>query len=408
MRSSADFVLEPRELLLAPGASALVSVIANSERPGVLEDELRIALEDSAGEPLAIALHGRVEEVVAYRGPGDLRGGSGDPQRRSSAQGPNAADVPSGPGAMRGPSASGSQHPASPSTRTPGGDPATVAAPRSAGGAPIRATGEVDPARVIDVDGQRERAGALVLPYSPGSSSPIVDLSERPAPVPDKISAEEAERASPLPEQSPDVEGGEQETADDLADPDVDPFDDDDSRADRDDADADDDTEPEDPEPAQPILVISGSSSVTLLGTTARFYPQQVGVVGGGGGPFQLIEPIRFPMVPFAFGESMMLAQSGAVSGSFNALAGQVDLIVPMAAVDSDGDAAPMVVSLTTGTAVGRNDDGVVVSLTGSPRDPASGVLKLVALHPIPVGFQNGAEQHLVAIEVLAVLNFGT
>jgi hypothetical protein len=78
-----------------------------------------------------------------------------------------------------------------------------------------------------------------------------------------------------------------------------------------------------------------------------------------------------------------------------------------MQAVDSDGDAAPIPMRLTTGTIVARNDAGVVVSISGTPRS-GDGLVRLVGIDKIPTGFNNGAEEQLVVVEILASLRFGT
>ena len=137
--------------------------------------------------------------------------------------------------------------------------------------------------------------------------------------------------------------------------------------------------------------------------------PQGVRVLGANaGGAIQLAELIQFPIVPLAFGESMLISQAGAGSGVFDASTGTVRLQLPLVIVDSDGNAAPLLVELTTGTSYGRNDAGIVVSLSGSPRMPDSGWLKLVGLQKIPVGYRNGAEDNLMTFEILGQLSFNS
>ena len=77
-------------------------------------------------------------------------------------------------------------------------------------------------------------------------------------------------------------------------------------------------------------------------------------------------------------------------------------------AVDSNGNSAPIVLALTTGTIVTRNANGVLVSLTGQPRASGSGQLRLVGIAKIPVGFRNGAEQQLVSVDVVGSLTFAS
>jgi hypothetical protein len=121
-----------------------------------------------------------------------------------------------------------------------------------------------------------------------------------------------------------------------------------------------------------------------------------------------LAQPLQFPQVPLAFGESMLFSQIAPVSGAYSPSSGDVQLQIPVQAIDTDGDAAPLTLNLTTGTVVARNESGKLVTLSGSPRAPKAGVLRLVAIEKIPVGYKNGAEEHLVVFEILASLSFGT
>jgi hypothetical protein len=144
------------------------------------------------------------------------------------------------------------------------------------------------------------------------------------------------------------------------------------------------------------------------MGHTATFYPQQIPILGNqSGGPIGLTGRVEFPQVPLAFGESMLFTQLTATSGAFDPLTGTVTLQVQLQAVDADGDAAPLMLNLTTGTAVNRGPSGLVVALTGTPRVPESGVLRLVAIEKIPSGYKNGAEEQLAVFEILASLSFG-
>ncbi len=158
-----------------------------------------------------------------------------------------------------------------------------------------------------------------------------------------------------------------------------------------------------------PKLTISSASILRLLGSTSAFYPQEIGIIGSAaGGPVTLNGSIEFPQLGLAFGESMIFTPTGPITGVWDSGTGQVDLQVPVNAIDSDGDAAPLVLNLTTGVAYGRNQSGVVISAAGTPRMPDSQILKLVAIAQIPVGYHNGAEQRLVTLEVLASMTFGS
>jgi hypothetical protein len=48
------------------------------------------------------------------------------------------------------------------------------------------------------------------------------------------------------------------------------------------------------------------------------------------------------------------------------------------------------------------------VSATGAARERDTGILKLVGMARVPSGFSNGGENHLLVVEVLASLEFGT
>jgi hypothetical protein len=155
-------------------------------------------------------------------------------------------------------------------------------------------------------------------------------------------------------------------------------------------------------------LIVAPQSSVSLLGTRNSFYPQQLGVLGAAtGGAFSLASSVQVPHVPLAFGQSMEFSQQGAAVGNFDPGSGQVSLSLPLQAVDSRGNAAPVVLSLTTGTVMTRNANGVLLSLTGEPRS-VQGRLRLVGMGKIPPGYGNGAEEQIVMVEILGNLSFPT
>ncbi len=393
-----SYSVAERELELEPGASSVVSVRANPARPGMFRDELRITVGGSEAEPVVIALHGRVapstgdESVAAAREAVSsglarkadaAREARGDVVARSMPR--SRAGGASEPPRAGGASKSGPSRTAGPGTGS-----------ASAGGA------EDDRDYVVPVS-PSQRPGAVMRPYDPATSTPIVGMVETVRPViTNEISAEELAGAQPSPEQAP-LGDDPEDIPEDLLE--ENPLDDDDSKPDPFDDEKDDDPDPF----TRPTLTISGTSTVTLLGSSVTFYPQQIDVLGGdGGGPLELLGGISFPAVGFAFGESMVFNPTGSITGTFDSQTRQLSLNVPIAAVDSDGDAAPIMLHLTTGMAAGKNDSGIVVSLSGSPRDPASGVLKLVGIQPIPVGHRNGAENHLMFVEVPGRLTFGT
>jgi hypothetical protein len=243
--------------------------------------------------------------------------------------------------------------------------------------------------------------GVTVRPYDPATSAPYRSLAERAAAVPDTISEREAEGAGKLPSKIPGADEGLPETLPEQPEKDDgDLFDDD--------VFDDDDNQDQDPF-NRPALTISGQSTVRILGSSATFYPQEIGVIGtDAGGPISLTGAMRFPQVPLAFGESMLFAQiTGGAAGGFDPFTGEVQLQLPVQAVDSDGDAAPLNLRLTTGTVMARNEAGIVVSISGTPRAQGTGIMRLVGIEKIPPGFRNGAEEHLAVFEILASLTFG-
>lgn len=385
-----------RELRLEPGASSVVSVTANPAKPGMFRDELVINFGGGEQKPLVIALHGRVAQSA------------GDPESLAAARGAVSSGLPRTADKIR--EARGDEVARSmPSSRASGPVGTTRAGTANKSGL-SRATGaDMDGGSAGSGRGEdarvpsgavspSRRRGAVALPYDPATSAPIVSMVESLRQVTDEISAEERANAQPSPEQAP-LGDDPEDIPEDLQDQDEDPFDNpfDDEK--------DDGKDPF----TRPTFTISNTSTVTLLGSSVTFYPQQIDVEGAdGGGPLQLNGGISFPAVAFAFGESMVFNPNGSVTGGFDSQTGQVYFDVPIAAVDSDGDAAPMMLRLTTGMAAGRNDSGIVVSLSGIARNPASGLLKLVGVQSIPVGHSNGAEDHLMFVEVPGKLTFGT
>ncbi len=403
-----SYSLSPDHLTLQAGASARVSVAAKPSKPGVFRHELRIVLDTDDAEPLMVALQGRVEE------------GLPDEQ---SAQASKRPDLPSGQIALQVPaSGSGRDIPegldrgvilssegrdATPEPTAiamvvsdPGvvftGDPVLLSAPDDAAG-----EAELAGEKALDTDTRatagggevprdgRLRPGSLAvnfIPIDPAPGAPIGDFDEPSAAIPTEISDEEAAAAERLPSQIPEDE-----------DPDALP------------EDLEHEEDPWDSEPTvSPTLSISNLSSLMLLGSGSRFSTQQVSVQGTNqGGPISLQGFMEFPLVLLAFGESMLFSQSAMAAGSFESVTGEVNLQLPVVAIDSDGNAAPMVISLTTGTTIARNSTGAVVSLTGNPRIAGSGLLKMVGIGKIPTGFRNGAEDHIVFIEIIGTLNFG-
>jgi hypothetical protein len=389
------YAVRPAELILHPGISTRVEVSVRAERPGSLDDELHIRFENPNSAPLVVGLAGRAHA-------GAIGESAGDPPANSRPRPTQmAAFIPAEAGAAADRS-NGSTRVSGPrvtdrSPVQPGGAQATsgvLVAERS------RGTGQ---SGADDASARSERAARLERAREAnvsGTSLGASRLSERPPAIPDVISPSEAARARELPskipgtrdglpDRLPDEEGGDDDWDDDVFD---------------------DEDEPT-PSPFDgPMLRISHVSVIAVLGSSSTFYPQELGLVGAStGGALGVQGEMVFPQVALAFGESVAFKQSGPISGSFDPASGAVTLDLPLVAIDSDGKAAPLPqFQLTTGTAVERNDQGHVVAIAGAPRNPATGVVKLVAMRQIPVGYGHFAERSLVQLEMLAEISFGT
>jgi hypothetical protein len=409
------YSVAPARLTIQPGEIQRLSVTVSPREAGELNDELWIFAGDERAEPLIVALEGQAYSVAERA----LAASSGETGASSTI----GADVSAARSGARNVQGQGVV-PVGGSTVSPGGVPAgerVLTATQPAGGAMVMTslTGEAvaagpetagaageGQAEKSAGSSQAQRAAAgddlppegrvpggaygnvVVAPYDPLTSSPVSSLAEATPLPPEQISDEEAANAREVPSKIRDHEDdGRDGLPEDLEEDD--PFD-------------------QDPM-SSPSMSISGLSSVTLIGSTVRFYPQEVLLLGGvQGGAFNLMQPIQFPLVPLAFGESMLFSQNGPAAGTYDPGSGQVAMEIVLQAVDSEGHAAPLSISLTTGTALARNDAGVVVSLVGSPRNPGTGLVKLVGIGKIPMGFRNGAENRTVFVEILATLDFGS
>jgi hypothetical protein len=269
--------------------------------------------------------------------------------------------------------------------------PATTAAATTPAATPAPA-----PQRPVYQSAEEARAARsghemMVLPYDPQSSVPIRSMAEDAAASvsSEKISQADAARARRI----------QTEMSDDLERhlPD---------EGERDIFDRDRDAT--EPDLKSPTIEIYGTSLVRLAGSDNTFYPQTIGLVGHeSGGGLGLVQPIQFPMVFYSFGQSVLLSQQGPVSGTWDPATGQVTLQMPVAFVDSDGDTAVVQLELTTGTAFARNAQNEVVAMTGTPRQPGSGLARLVGLEKLE-GPAMMYEGHLAQFEVLARIDFAT
>lgn len=395
--SGSNYKVKPDRLLLHPGIAARVSVSVRPERPGSLDDELRIAFEEQEGEPLIVALEGRAHADAAGEG---LRPGP-------SSVNPRATELAGNTEPGSEPLADKT---AADKARVPGGLVSTGGRPDFSGvisqsgrpggsqsaSEPTAIRTSRSPAQAGDQGGEqaaqlppahRGSIGLTVLPANPHADENVPFDDQRR--VSETIGKEEAKRAHKL-RSKIDDEAERQRELPDREEIEEDP---------------DGGARPI----ASPTLSISGVSNARLIGSSNTFYPQRIQVDGSpSGGPISLRQPIQFPRIAWAMGESMDFKQVGAVAGTFDPQTGRVDLNVPLAAVDLDNRAAPLPLLLTTDTVMARDETGLLVSFTGTARNPSSGILKLVGVQKIPVGYGNSAEQQLAVFEILASLDFDT
>jgi hypothetical protein len=408
------YSVSPQRLVLEPGTMERITVVASPDQPGDLLDELRIVTDGQPDQPAIIALTGHVSAGDGATGVANGRpppAGATPGARRELMAHSSAIPlapvkttltiVPEGTsgGSSLQPSAAGQELVAGsvvltgdagqPASSTPG-----QAGEGEAGGSPSAAAaggGSQGDAGEAGAEGRgtgtRTYGNVTVRPYDPATSTPLASLSEPAPAIPDEILPQEKADAPDVPSKIRERDTDAGGIPEDL-----------------------DEGDPLDQDPiVSPTLSISAVSTVTLFGRTTRFSPQDVGVLGTDlGGPWSLMQPIQFPLISYAFGETMMLAQSGAASGTFDPATGQVNLQIPIDAIDSLGRAAPLLVPLTSGTTYVRNDAGIVVALTGDPRAPDSGLVRLVGAGQIPYGYNNAAARRVIFIEILAALRFGT
>jgi hypothetical protein len=400
----ASYSVDPQELILHPGVSSRISVAVTAKRPGRMEDELRIQFDDDEALPVVVGLSGEADTPLPP-------GVGGFEQQRAAAARDSAPAGEGHAGAVPDydASASTSGSNATPvlvaeATTGPGsGEPGAatlrraMTTPAAVAGRAARNTGDASAGGETVPDPSPRTRSVQVMPYNP--AVPFQGVADV---VPVPAGGAPAGNANEIPSRIPGAEenGLPEDVPEDLAGEDS-PFDDV--------FDDDDDPQPSEPELNVPALKISALSTVRLLGAAATFYPQDIPVLGGTiGGALGLGQVVQFPQVPLAFGESMVFAATSAGMGSFDSGSGSVQIQVPVQAVDADGDAAPMTLNLTTGTVSALNESGQLVTISGTPRASANGVLRLVAIEKIPVGYKNGAEEHLAVFEILASLNFGT
>jgi hypothetical protein len=384
--SELSFATDVERMTLQPAVSARVPVRLAASRAGEFVERLKISFLDGT-DPLSIELRGKTFAGDLSQMANAAR--SGRPLELSRPVGADTGDSADDSAARRDGRPDHSPMARQRNRSLSGDGPGRRPGESGAGASAYAPSGPA-----VAQGGRRDRtmpegAGATrVYKFDPAVSAPVTSIAEKTSVASDRITAEERASAHP---QHESVETPPEDTADNSAD------------GDKPESDADDDP----PANGMPTFTVSGLSAVTLLGTSARFSPQGVHMLGKDvGGVLQMPEVLQFPQVPLAFGESMVISQAGAGSGVFEPATGNVKLQVPLVVVDSDGNAAPLVVELTTGISYGRNDAGMVVSISGTPRVPGSGWLKLVGLQRIPVGYRNGAEDNLMSFEILGQLSF--
>jgi hypothetical protein len=105
------------------------------------------------------------------------------------------------------------------------------------------------------------------------------------------------------------------------------------------------------------------------------------------------LERLHLPVVELPFDQFFDFEPSDA-AGSVNEL-GDVDLRLPVAIVDEEGNASRFEVALTTGTAANLGSDGTLVTLAGEPLG-VQGDATLVGLATLPSGGLAGAMLEIV------------
>jgi hypothetical protein len=397
-----SYRVSPEELILHPGISSRIEVALKADRLGALDDQLQILFETEGATPLMISLAGQAGETTTQDPSGSERLRASFETRTATSQ--LASSEPIAPEMTDGtyqPAPAYAVAEAAPAPGYTARSTAAVgnrsAANRISSGHATADSGSSSGVRITTND-----PDAPVVPFrSISDTTPETRVgqygevrTEEPAKIPTRAQ-ESQEPAASKPRTTPESLKQDNSLFDDIFD--------DDSKGKK----LAKKKKAEEPLPATPALVISEVSSIRMLGAAAMFYPQELGVIGSDmGGAMNLAQAFQFPQVPLAFGESMLFSQVGPSVGAYDPATGSVTIQVPVQAMDTDGDAAPLTLNLTTGTVVARNESGKLVQLSGSPRAEA-GALRLVAIERIPVGFKNGAEEHLVVLEILASLNFG-
>ncbi len=365
------FVVNPRRLTVQPQTAARVTVTANPTKPGAMQAQLFL-FQDGAAEPSLVV---SLEANASVNATGTREPSGADPEAGSE-QDADAVALSGQPGTAEVYPLGG----VSPAANADGTQPA----------------GSVQISRTMG-EGAGDDSGSATASSRSGSASAAPPTVAAPFDATPRTPRSIADRPRGLPTGSAPVEG---EEAVDITH--KNPHDADELAQDDDSGGGSDDAQPS-------AFVVASSSSLSLMGTMNRFYPQQIGVSGSeSGGAFGLVTGIQFPKIPLAFGQSMTFAQNGPATGQYDHSSGQTELRMILDATDSNGRTAPVDMRLTTGSVVTRNNSGVLISVNGQPRVGSSGQLRLVGIGKIPLNFGNAAEQQLVMVDIIASLAFGS
>jgi len=386
------FRVDRDEMILHPGIDSRVQIAAHSDEASSLEDRLEILLDGAA--PVTVLLTGRAGVELAEAARTQQVETAERPVRSSEAMpDPTDRQQPAVAFAIEEPAPAIEAD--APTVVAPATAAATTAAQAAAAPPKPRPVANRMVASAGGSDRRHpERVGneLLVLPFDPATSVPIRTLGEEARPRIASESISDDERANARRIQS---EHGDGDLASQI-------------REDEESDIFDREREQDEPTMKGPVLEIYPNSLVTIAGYGNTFYPQEIGLVGSeAGGGLGLAQPIQFPTVFMSFGQSVLPSQQGAVVGTWDPASGNVDLQMPVAFVDSDGDAAMVQIALTTRTAFARDASGDVIALSGTPRQPGSNLVRLVALAKMPRGPMM-LDGFVAQVEILARLDFST
>ena len=159
------------------------------------------------------------------------------------------------------------------------------------------------------------------------------------------------------------------------------------------------------------VLPPGSDSSISILGSRSFLDAQEI-QVGPATPPadWRTLDILEFPRIDLAFDEWVDLTQLGPGTGQIDEATGTVTLEVMVRMDDSSGGVAVFPLSLTTGTTNGTPPGGgapVCRGLgsdppvcEGTPRDPVSGVFRLVAIAEVPEQSSSTMRDQLLLVEL--------